>query len=507
MDLIDKIQALATRLPKQLEHCNTEEATKNALILPFISALGYDVFDPTEVVPEFTADIGTKKGEKVDYAIMKNGNPIIFFECKWSGADLNQAHMSQLFRYFSAVQEIRFGILTNGVVYWFYSDLESPNRIDDKPFFEFNVLDYQERHVTELKKFSKSAFDLEQILTTANELKYTAAIQRIISQEFEQPSDDFVRFFAGRIYSGRITQAIRDQFEKVVGKALKRFLSDSINERLKSALESSSRIELSTKPPLQVEDSKQELDESIVREDKENGIVTTKEEIEAFFVVKSILRDTINPHRVFMRDAKSYCSVVLDDTNRKRICRFYFNRTQKYLELLDNDGKEERIAIDEIDDIYTYAQRIIGVVKNYDLLIGVPINAELAKPSVSTKKREDKTKPSVSNTKSYTGSKPRAYMIKNQRYEADKWIDVMLGVCEFTRQQDQGRFEQAASTLVGRKRPYITSDKSKLRVAKDIPKTNLYLEANLDTDSIVNLCYLLIEGMGYSQDDLTFEVA
>jgi len=69
--------------------------------MPFINVLGYDVFDPTEVVPEFTADIGTKKGEKVDYAIMKDGKPIILFECKWSGADLNKEHASQLHRYFS----------------------------------------------------------------------------------------------------------------------------------------------------------------------------------------------------------------------------------------------------------------------------------------------------------------------------------------------------------------------------------------------------------------------
>ena len=67
------------------------------MVLPFIHALGYDIFNPAEVVPEFTADIGTKKGEKVDYAILKDGKPIIMFETKWSGADLNQVHASQLF--------------------------------------------------------------------------------------------------------------------------------------------------------------------------------------------------------------------------------------------------------------------------------------------------------------------------------------------------------------------------------------------------------------------------
>ncbi len=79
MDFIDRIRDLSTRIPKQLEHIQTEEATKNALIMPFISALGYNVFDPTEVVPEFTADVGIKKGEKVDYAIHLDGKPIMLF--------------------------------------------------------------------------------------------------------------------------------------------------------------------------------------------------------------------------------------------------------------------------------------------------------------------------------------------------------------------------------------------------------------------------------------------
>lgn len=84
MDLIDKLREMSLRIPAQIGHIQTEEATKNAFVLPFINALGYNVFDPTEVVPEFTADVGIKKGEKVDYSIMKDGKPIILFECKWS---------------------------------------------------------------------------------------------------------------------------------------------------------------------------------------------------------------------------------------------------------------------------------------------------------------------------------------------------------------------------------------------------------------------------------------
>jgi len=138
MDLIDKINEMAARIPKQIEHISTEEATKNALVMPFINALGFNVFDPTEVVPEFTADVGTKKGEKVDYAIVRDGKPILLFEVKCTGTDLNNVHASQLYRYFS-VTEARFGILTDGVIYRFYSDLDAPNKMDEKPFFVFDL--------------------------------------------------------------------------------------------------------------------------------------------------------------------------------------------------------------------------------------------------------------------------------------------------------------------------------------------------------------------------------
>ena len=115
MDFIEAIQSLATTAAKRLEHLQTEEATKNALVMPFINILGYNVFDPTEVIPEFSADVGVKKGEKVDYAIIKDGRVIMLVECKASGVDLDQAHASQLFRYFS-VTEARIAVLTNGVV-------------------------------------------------------------------------------------------------------------------------------------------------------------------------------------------------------------------------------------------------------------------------------------------------------------------------------------------------------------------------------------------------------
>ena len=194
MDFIDDVRTRSDRFAKRIEHLETEEATKSALVLPFIQMLGYEIFDPTEVVPEFTADVGTKKGEKVDYALIQDGKPAILIECKKYGSNLDEAEMSQLLRYFT-VTAARFGILTDGIVYRFFSDLDQPNVMDTKPFFEFNILDFTDIQVTELKRFTKSAFAVREIVDAARELKYTTEIKRILAEELAAPSKEFVRFF------------------------------------------------------------------------------------------------------------------------------------------------------------------------------------------------------------------------------------------------------------------------------------------------------------------------
>ncbi len=353
MDLIDKIKDLASRVPKQIDHIETEEATKNAFVLPFISALGYDVFNPTEVIPEFTADIGIKKGEKVDYAIKKDDDIIILIECKWSGADLHEDHASQLHRYFSAT-EARFGILTNGVVYEFYSDIDEPNRMDSKPFFTFDILGFQDHQVNELKKFTKAAFSLDDILTTASTLKYTGAIKKILEEELANPSEEFVRFFASQIFDGRLTKSVIEQFTKIVQEARKQFVNEKINERLKSALSANEQ------PKEDVES--EDLEEPFA---DDNGIVTTEEEIDAYNVVKAILREVVDVRRIAMRDTKSYCGVLLDDNNRKPVCRLHFNYSQKYLGVF-SDKKEERIQIESVDDIFKYSDKLKAVINEYE---------------------------------------------------------------------------------------------------------------------------------------------
>ena len=185
MDLKDLLKQIADRT-KHKENIQTEEATKNAFIMPFLQSLGYDVFNPLEVVPEFVADIGIKKGEKIDYAIFKDGHPTILVECKDWRQNLN-VHDGQLLRYFH-VSKAKFGLLTNGIVYRFYSDLVAPNKMDEKPFLEFNITEIKDNQIEELKKFHKANFDAESIVNTASEMKYMNELKHLLHNELTEPS-------------------------------------------------------------------------------------------------------------------------------------------------------------------------------------------------------------------------------------------------------------------------------------------------------------------------------
>lgn len=360
MDFSDRIRELAARIPRQVEHIQTEEATKNAFIMPFIAALGYDVFNPLEVTPELHADVGLKKGEKVDYAILMEGKPIVLFECKHHGADLAKEHASQLYRYFS-VTEARFAVLTNGIVYWFYTDLEAPNKMDAKPFFEFTMLDVRDQDLEELKKFTKSAFNLDAILTTASELKYTRAIKQLMAGELQEPSDEFVRFFASRVYPGKMTPAVREKFTQTTKRALRQFITDQLNERLKTALGTGTPLVNDTPAP-----TAPAVEAAPVEEAPKPVVVTTDDEREAFHMIRAILREVVDVKRVAIRDQQSYCGILLDDNNRRPICRLYFNGTRKVVGVFDSaERKEERVVLSDLDEIYDLAPRLKAAVEHY----------------------------------------------------------------------------------------------------------------------------------------------
>lgn len=355
MEFANKIQELSEKIKQSREHVQTEQATKSAFIMPFLQLLGYDVFSPLEVVPEYTADVGIKKGEKVDFAILRDGQPVMLMECKCCGATLNADKCSQLFRYFHTLPSARIGILTNGIQYLFFTDLDKPNVMDQRPFMEFDMLNPDKFLIPELQKLSKSNWDINATLSAATELKYTRALKSIIAAELQTPGDELVRLWAGRVYEGSMVAKVREMFTGLVRRAFQQLVNEMINERLTSAM---------------IAPHQQEAEDGLDGEEQqkvgqESRVVTTEEEHEGFHLVKAILRKTVDPKRIIMRDTQSYCGILLDDNNRKPICRLHFNGKQKYVGLFNEDKKEEKVAISGIDDIYALADRLRGTVGFY----------------------------------------------------------------------------------------------------------------------------------------------
>lgn len=354
MDFKDAIKQLGERVNKLKEQIETEEATKNAFIMPFIQMLGYDVFNPLEVVPEHTCDIGTKKGEKIDYAIMKDGDPILLIECKHWKQELN-LHDNQLLRYFG-VSKAKFGLLTNGIDYRFYTDIEEKNVMDSVPFLDVDITNLKDSQIEELKKFHKSYFNESEIVDAAADLKYANEFRTVLQSEISNPSEQFVRVLAKQVYDGQLTAKYIDYFAPIIKKSFSGLINDIINERLKSAIKSESEKEESTK------EEKEEPTPNLSQSD----IVTTEEELEGFYIIKSILRGQIAAERIVYRDAKTYFAILIDDNNRKSVCRLYFNsETNKQIAFIGEDKKEVKYKLQSLDDIYQYTDQLLKTIEKY----------------------------------------------------------------------------------------------------------------------------------------------
>lgn len=354
MDFKDQIKQFSERVSKLKDNIHTEEATKNAFIMPFLQILGYDVFNPMEVVPEFVCDIGTKKGEKIDYAIFRDGVPILLVECKHWKQKLD-VHDGQLLRYFH-VSKAKFSMLTNGLIFRFYTDLVEQNKMDEKPFLEFNIEEIKDGQIEQLKEFHKAYFDVENIYQSASELKYINEIRQLINQEFQEPNDEFVKYFAKQVYPSVVTSKVLEAFRVLVKRTITNIINDTINDRLKSAI---------SKPdsPIPSEPPTVAIPTNVDPQEKE--IVTTQEELEGYYIVRSILRKKVTSNRITHRDALSYFAIFLDDNNRKPLCRLYLNNSKKYIGLFDSDKKESKVEIQTIDDIYNFGSQLDNTIEIY----------------------------------------------------------------------------------------------------------------------------------------------
>ena len=340
MDFKDTLKTFINRLEMLKDTVQTEEATKMSLIVPFFQLLGYDVFNPMEFCPEYTADVGIKKGEKVDYAILVKNEPVILIEAKSANRKLDK-HSSQLFRYF-VTTSARFAILTNGIVYKFYTDLEETNKMDREPFLEINLLNLKESQIAQLAKFKKECLNVVDILDSASFLKYNNLFRNYIELQFQNPTDEIVKLFLQPVYKGAKTQAVIEKFRPILKKALHDYLNEIINEKLQSAINSTN-----------------------VAGSLEPETLSSEDEWSAFSLIKNLLKDTLDINKITYKCTESYTAILYDNNTRKWICRLILKSSQKTLILPDENKKEVRCSISSIDDISSYTNQLIEVCNRY----------------------------------------------------------------------------------------------------------------------------------------------
>lgn len=362
MDFSDGIKAHAKRVIDLRGHAATEEATKMAFIVPFLQLLGYDPNDPRVVVPEYCADFGGKKECKVDYAIKRGDDIVIIVEAKKVGDILDGSREAQLQQYFQSLLPVKIAILTDGVTYKFFTDLEHPNVMDKKPFMTFDFSAMDEALIPELKKLCNDCFDLDTALCAAQELKYLGQLKKIVVVEFENPSDEMVRLLARQVYDGMLTSRVVEEFRPRVKLAFENHINDVLNARLQGAMQTraySSAV---------AEDAESEAEAEVICGNvQDKGIVTSQEEEDGFNIVKAIMSKVVAPARVHMRDTLSYCGILLDDKNTKPICRLHFNAASvKYIETFDAEKKGTKHKIESLSDIYMHDEALRATASYYD---------------------------------------------------------------------------------------------------------------------------------------------
>lgn len=321
MGFSEDITKLSEQVRKRVDQVIGEEATKMALILPFLSVLGYDVYDPTEVMPEYVADFATKKAgqfEKVDYALAINGTIVMLVEAKARGQKA-EAHDGQLSRYFNGLLKTKVAIVTNGIEYRFFTDLRDKNFMDKEPFFSFNVLEYDSKEIENLKFFHRDHFDAAVISRQAEEMVYVKGMTQLVGNLLRSPSEEFVRFLVtelGKValsyeVQGRITNKVLEKFEPIVKKSIQSSLLELMTRSLSQEMAQAVEISKASKILPEVEETEEPPEQEL----EGSKIITTEEELKAFEKIKAIAETSTNfKLEVQYRDTISYFGLNLGKT-------------------------------------------------------------------------------------------------------------------------------------------------------------------------------------------------
>ena len=322
MDFVDKISDWQSHAREQIKLIEMdpdpkEEDTKIAVIQPFINkVLGYNTANLNEVKSEVNTDYGSFK---IDYAIFKDGAPIILIECKKCADILDKKYLNQLKTYYPGIKgaKSKFGILTNGIQYQFYTDIQDENILDSKPFFEFNLLNINDSDIKILSYFNKSE-DINNARQIAEELKKRKDLRNKIEELLEDPPKDFVKFMAKQVGVSFVGESVVKEYTSLIIDVIDEYISDKTNKNLNP----------------------------------------TNIELEGYYIVKTLLKDIECSGKISFKKTDNSIIILYKDSNEKPICNLYLNDIIKYIGLFQKDV-EKKIVINEIDDIYKYSDKII----------------------------------------------------------------------------------------------------------------------------------------------------
>lgn len=364
MGFKEELQKLSIQIKERKEYITNEEMTKQSLIIPFVQILGFDVFNPLEVRPEYVADFGKKKGEKVDYALFKDNCPIIFVEAKSVNENLLN-HDAQLARYFNAATDVKLAVLTNGIEYKFFTDLNANNVMDDSPFLDINFLQLKDMDIENLSKLRKDAFDKDSFITYAEELVYTSVLNDNLKNLLKNPSDEFIRFIIKDFSETRVTSNVIERFRPLVKKAISNAVLDIVSKGLyQDEAAAAVKVEADTtqnNAELNLEDE--------VNLPRKKNIVTTMDEMKAFEIIKHLLesenkeigtinyKDTTNYFSIYVGSVTRWFARLNLDAGNKNIM---FKLPVDKVKVLSEDFKveaapkgiaESRVYINDLNDL------------------------------------------------------------------------------------------------------------------------------------------------------------
>ncbi|WP_434420914.1 type I restriction enzyme HsdR N-terminal domain-containing protein [Nannocystis pusilla] len=396
----DQLQRLAEQIRKRLPHVHGEESTKQALILPFIAALGYDIYDPTEIRPEYVADFAKKRpggpAEKVDYAIHLGGTPVIFVECKAADVALHN-FSGQLARYFNATPACPVAVLTNGVKYMFFTDLEERNILSEKAFFEFDILNFTEAEVEVLESFSRERFNPSGVREQAEEIIYTSKISGYIGSILRSPPENFTRFVLGElsVFAGkRLTPRVIEKFTPTIKRAIQATLLDMATRSIKDQAEQKTEPPVVAPPPkvdvvatlppppvIKVEDKSQApaaptaptapTGPAAPTAPAAPNIVTTAEELEALDIIRAICADSpVSPSSPILHKDTSSWFTISTISIRRWFVRLYFNQRKK--SIFTKVSPEQAKALSpgfEVDKGFVYINSVKDLYRLRPLLL------------------------------------------------------------------------------------------------------------------------------------------